>query len=195
MSSTLDVPSHIQGLIFDCDGTLVDSMPLHMEAWKYVLENIGVTFDYDFFFSKKGMEETSIVRLFNSHSGVGLDPHEVVRAKHRYFRDHINGTKPIAPVVDIARRYHTILPIAVASGGSRANVVGQLEAVGILDLFPTIVTADDAVKPKPDPEIFLVTAARMGILPQYCQVFEDGEAGLEAAQKAGMHPTDIRRYM
>lgn len=193
MSSTLVVPPHIRGLIFDCDGTLVDSMPLHMEAWKYVLGKIGAVWDYDFFFSKKGMEETSIVKLYNDHAGVSLDPFQIVRAKHEYFQSHIAGSRPIVPVVDIARRYHTILPMAVASGGTRANVEGQLKAIGILHLFPTIVTADDAVRAKPDPEIFLVTADRIGVVPRLCQVFEDGEAGLDAARKAGMYATDIRQ--
>jgi beta-phosphoglucomutase-like phosphatase (HAD superfamily) len=190
--TTLDVPSFIRGLIFDCDGTLVDSMPLHMEAWKHVLGIIGAVWDYDFFFSKKGMEETNIVRLYNSHAGTSLDPYQTVHAKHEYFRNHIAASRPIEHVVDVAKKYYGVLPMAVASGGTGENVIGQLDAIGIRHLFSVIVTADDAVRPKPDPEIFLVTAERIGVSPEACQVFEDGDIGLEAARKAGMLATDIR---
>jgi HAD superfamily hydrolase (TIGR01509 family) len=193
--ATLAVPAHIRGLIFDCDGTLVDSMPLHMEAWQHVLEGIGAPFDYEFFFSKKGMEETGIIRLYNQQTGAALDPLRTVRAKHDYFQKHIADSRPILPVVELAQHYHGVLPMGVASGSTRVNVLGQLDAIGIRKLFVSIVTADDAVKQKPDPEIFLVTAKQIGVLPEFCQVFEDGEPGLEAARNAGMCVTDVRTVL
>jgi HAD superfamily hydrolase (TIGR01509 family) len=97
--------------------------------------------------------------------------------------------------VDIVLHYKDILPMAVASGGTLENVEMQLQSLGIRTLFKAIVTADDNVRPKPAPDIFLEAAKLIGILPEYCQVFEDGDLGLEAAKKAGMVATDVRPFL
>ena len=191
----IEVPPHVKGLIFDCDGTLVDSMPLHMKAWEHAIAKAGALWNYDFFYSKKGMESEDIVTLYNKQFGTTLDPRETVRVKHDFFRRHGSEFKPIGPVLDVVRRYHGVLPMAVASGSNRENVHAELEAIGVRGLFEAIVTADDNVIPKPDPGIFLETATRIGVPPNLCQVFEDGDLGLEAAQKAGMVATDIRLFL
>lgn len=189
---TIEVPPFIKGLIFDCDGTLVDSMPLHMKAWEHVITSRGGLWDFDFFFSKKGMPEETIVDLYNAHFSRAFDPVETVKDKHRFFRAHASEFKPIAHVLDVVLRYRGLLPMAVASGGVRENVDLELEALQIKDLFQAIVTADDDVRPKPSPDIFLEAARRIGVAAEFCQVFEDGDLGLEAARIAGMLPTDVR---
>ena len=186
------VPQYIGGLIFDCDGTLVDSMPLHMSAWEHTITSHGGKWEPEFFAAKKGMPEERIVGLYNRHYGVSFDPGETVRAKHAFFRAHPGGFKPIPHVIDVVRRYRGILPMAVASGGVRDNVDLELRALGIQDCFQAIVTADDDIRPKPSPEIFLEAARQIGVAPELCQVFEDGDLGLEAARKAGMLATDVR---
>jgi beta-phosphoglucomutase-like phosphatase (HAD superfamily) len=190
----IEVPEYIKGLIFDCDGTLVDSMPLHMKAWEHVIRMKGGPWDYDFFFSKKGMPEQSIVDLYNKRFALQLDPAGTVKVKHEFFRAHASDSRPIPHVMEIVYRYHDILPMAIASGGTKANVQLQLESLGIENFFRAIVSADDDIRPKPAPDIFLEAARRIGVAPDLCQVFEDGDLGLEAARRAGMLPTDIRNF-
>lgn len=188
----IHVPAEVKGLIFDCDGTLVDSMPLHMRAWEYAIGRSKAIWDYEFFFSKKGMEEKEIVDLYNREFSASLDSAATVRTKHEYFRAHPKEFKPIDNVVKIVWRYKDILPMAVASGSTRENVYLELETIGIRDLFKVILTADDEITPKPAPDIFLEAARLINIPPSLCQVFEDGDLGLEAARIAGMLATDVR---
>jgi HAD superfamily hydrolase (TIGR01509 family) len=188
----IEVPEYIKGLIFDCDGTLIDSMPLHMKAWEHVITKGGGAWDYEFFFSKKGTPEERLVDLYNRRFEKDLDPAETVRAKHEFFRSFAAELKPIPHVLEIVDRCHGKMPMAVASGGVRDIVNFELDALGIRDFFETILTADDKIKPKPAPDIFLEAAQRLGVEPACCQVFEDGDLGLEAARVAGMLPTDVR---
>jgi HAD superfamily hydrolase (TIGR01509 family) len=190
----IEVPEYIKGLIFDCDGTLIDSMPLHWEAWRKAIEMKGGGWDPDFFSFTKGMPEESIVVLYNKRFGRDLDPVDTVRIKHGYFRSQSGRLKPVRQVLDIVERYRETLPMAVASGGVRENVMLELELLGIGGCFQAILTADDDVRPKPAPDIFLEAAKRLKISPERCQVFEDGDLGLQAARSAGMLATDIRNY-
>jgi HAD superfamily hydrolase (TIGR01509 family) len=191
----IPVPDDIKGLIFDCDGTLVDSMPLHMKAWEEAVHSFGANFDPEFFFSKKGMRSKDIVAQFSLQSGKPLNGADVVRLKDNFFLQHIADVMPLPIVVDVVRRYHKILPMAVASGGGREIVERELQVTGIVNFFDVILTADDPFKPKPFPDLFLEAARRIGVQPSLCQVFEDGDLGLQAAENAGMLATDIRLFM
>jgi len=186
------IPGHIKGLIFDCDGTLVDSMPVHMMAWEHSVKLQGGVWDFQYFFSKKGMPDKEIIESYNADFGASLDLPRTMHCKDEYFRSRRDQLKPVRPVVEIAHRYKNLLPMAVASGSTKANVDFQLETLGIKNYFNVILTADDGIAPKPSPDIFLKAASRLGIAPGLCQVFEDGELGLEAAHRAGMHATDVR---
>jgi beta-phosphoglucomutase-like phosphatase (HAD superfamily) len=188
------VPDFIKGLIFDCDGTLVDSMPLHMRAWEYAIRNQGGVWNFEFIFSMKGMNGRDIVKAYNRELGLSLDPAKVSSIKQQYFIEHYTEAMPLELVVDVVRRYHGVLPMAVASGGSRMNVHRELEHAGLIEYFPVILTADDDVLPKPAPDIFLEAARLIDIPPARCQVFEDGDMGLNAARAAGMLVTDVREY-
>ncbi len=188
----IEVPQFIKGLIFDCDGTLVDSMPSHMKAWEHAITAQGGQWDFQFFYSKKGMPEQAIVLLYNERFATDFNPVNTVKAKHEFFRTHVSGFEPIPHVVEVARKYRGMLPMAVASGGVRENVDLELDALGIRRFFKAILTADDGITPKPAPDIFFEAAKRLGIAPEYCQVFEDGDLGLEAARRAGMLATDVR---
>jgi beta-phosphoglucomutase-like phosphatase (HAD superfamily) len=167
-------------------------MPLHMRAWEHAMTSVREEWRYEFFFSKKGMPEEVILALYNRQYGTAFDPAEIVRIKHEFFRAHASEFGPIPHVVELVWKYGGVLPMAVASGGTREIVDLELRALGIHECFQAVVTADDGVEPKPSPEIFLEAAKRIGVPPQFCQVFEDGDLGLEAALKAGMLPTDIR---
>ena len=190
---TIEVPPFIKGLIFDCDGTLVDSMPLHMKAWEYVITSRGGLWDFDFFFSKKGMPEEEIVVLYNAHFARAFDPVDTVKDKHKFFRAHASEFRPIPhrggcrPEISAAS-CQWLLPRAAFGRTWIWNWTRFISR----SFFQAIVTADDDVRPKPAPDIFLEAARRIGVAPEYCQVFEDGDLGLEAARIAGMLPTDVR---
>jgi beta-phosphoglucomutase-like phosphatase (HAD superfamily) len=148
----------------------------------------------EFFSSTKGMPEESIVALYNERFSTRLDPADTVRIKHGFFRSQSARFAPISPVLDVVHRYSNVLPMAVASGGVRENVMLELETLDIRDFFRVILTADDDVRPKPAPDLFLEAAKRMGVAAEHCQVFEDGDLGLQAARAAGMVATDVREY-
>ena len=191
----IDVPGFIKGLIFDCDGTLADSMALHMKAWQEALPLHGGAYDHEFFASKKGMKETEIVALYNERFRAALNIEEVVAEKHRYFLRHINDVKPLDRVVAVVRRYSGVLPMAVVSGSVREVVGGELRVMGIEKLFSVVLTGDDPFKQKPAPDMFLEAARRLGVHPPECQVFEDADLGLLAARVAGMVATDVRPFL
>jgi HAD superfamily hydrolase (TIGR01509 family) len=144
------------------------------------------------FLFESGDGGKGIVDLYNAMYAAALDPTETVRLKHEYFRSHPTEFKPIQPVVDVVLSHKGTLPMAIASGSTRENVHLELETIGIRHLFKVILMASDAIAPKPSPAIFLEAARRMGVPPRLCQVFEDGDPGLEAAKIAGMVATDVR---
>ena len=191
----MDVGPDIRGLIFDCDGTLADTMSLHMAAWENAFLDVGEPHRPEFLEPLKGMNEEDIVSLLNRRYDRNLDPKELVARKHTHFRKWTHRIKPIEPVVDLVRRHADALPMAVVSGGRRENVCMTLDSIGIRHCFSVILTADDPIPPKPAPDLFLEAARRLHVAPDLCHVFEDGDLGLEAARLAGMPATDVRDYL
>jgi len=191
----IKIPSNIKGLIFDCDGTLVDTMPLHMNAWKKAFEMHGRVFPYDFIDSLKGTPLPEIIQMYNKEFNDNIDFEKVAKDKSALTHETIKKTKPIQPVVDVALKNKNLMPMSVASGGSEYNVLTSLSAVGIVDLFFPILTSKDKIPGKPKPDIFLECAKQMNVVPEDCLVFEDGDFGLEAAKRAGMQAIDIRKYI
>lgn len=192
MTNLSNLDDHIGGLIFDCDGTLVDSMPLHMEAWRNAFKKMNLYYDEEYLFSLKGMKEVEIIGLYNEKFDLNINPGKIVATKHEYFHSHVNEVKPVDPVIDIARKYRGIKPLSVVSGSVQEIVHSELKVLGIFDWFDYIFTADDPFKPKPAPDLFLAAASKMNVNPGHCVVFEDGDAGLEAAARAGMKSIDVR---
>ena len=185
----------IKGLIFDCDGTLADSMPLHMDAWKAAFKKFDTYYNEDYLFSLKGMKEIEIIDLYNKKFNKNIDPALMVNTKHEFFMKNIESVKPIEEIVEIAKFYYSKLPLAVVSGSVGKIVNTELKVLGILNLFEFVLTADDPYKPKPDPDIFNTAAFKLNLSPGECMVFEDGDPGLNAAEKAGMKTVDIRNYI
>lgn len=183
----LDIPDKLfGGYIFDCDGTIADSMPLHYEAWSLAMEEVGGYISEEMHYSLGGMPNTAIVELLNKQFGFNLDPDDVVKRKHRHYLAKVHTVKPILPVLELAQKFQKFAPIAIASGGRRELVESTLRAIGAFDLFPVIVTADDYTNGKPNPEPFLLAAKWMQVKPEDCLVFDDGATGQEAAHRAGM---------
>jgi HAD superfamily hydrolase (TIGR01509 family) len=181
-------------LIFDCDGTLTDSMPLHYVAWSRTLRRYGVAFPEERFYALGGMPSKQIVRLLAGEHGVEVDAHVAAHEKEGLFMNLIQHLAPITEVIDVARHFRGQLPMAVASGGYRHIIHHQLTQIGISDWFDTIVTAEDTVRHKPDPDVFLLAAQRMGVSPEACLVYEDSSLGIDAAKSAGMDFVDIRSF-
>ena len=189
------VANGVRGLIFDCDGTLADTMPFHMEGWRKAFADARAAVPEPWLDSLRGTPERQVVVLANARFGLALDPDAIVAAKHLVYRRLLAGVRPIEPVVTVVRAYRGRLPMAVASGATRDDVHTVLARLGLMEAFAAVLTADDDIEHKPSPAIFLEAARRMGVEPVECQVFEDGDIGLEAARRAGMTATDVRPYV
>jgi beta-phosphoglucomutase-like phosphatase (HAD superfamily) len=188
-------PGEFSGFIFDCDGTLADSMPLSHLAWQRALAAHGATFDFDWelFMSRAGMTMALTVEALNRQFGTSLDPVSVELRHNAEYLAVMDEVQPIAAVVDVARRHFGKIPMSVASGSSRPFVERTLEIIGVKDLFSVVVVAADVPHGKPEPDIFLLAAERMGVAPEACLVFEDGEPGLLATRRAGMKTVLVDR--
>ena len=190
----LAVAAGVRGLIFDCDGTLVDTLPLHYVAWRETFAELGWTCPLEFLMRHNGKPTDQIVALYNAEFGRSIDVGKFTADKERRTHALLDRARPIEPVAALARRYRDRLPLAVVSGSNRPNVELALRAAGLAALFAVVLTADDGLPPKPDPGLFLEAAHRMGVEPGACQVFEDADSGLEAARRAGMLATDVRLF-
>lgn len=175
--------------IFDCDGTLAHSMPLHLDAWNHGLATTKapIRLSKDQFMGVAGMALDQTIEFWNHTHSLKIDGATVIAAKNRYFFERRSTVLPLEPVVRYARDLaEKGIPVAVASGGHREDVVETLRIIGVGDLFDAVVTADDVARGKPDPELFLLAAERMGVAPETCCVLEDSELGIQAAETAGM---------
>ena len=182
----------MDALIFDCDGTLADTMPAHYRAWLEILAPHGIGFAEDRFYAMGGMPAGKILERLFAEVGRVPDIELLTRQKEAAFIAHAGEIRPIEKVVDIARRARGKLPIAIASGGHRHMVERTLRHIGILDWFPVLVAAEDTTRHKPEPDVFLEAARRLGVAPARCTVYEDTEPGFEAARRAGMRWVDVR---
>ena len=172
--------------LFDCDGTIVESMPLHYVAWTQTLALWGATFDEQQFYAWGGRPTAEIVALLNAQQGLDMPIDEVIHRKEEMYIALIPEIQAIPEVMEHIERSRGHVRFAVVSGGPRASVVASLEALHILDHFETLVCAGDYARGKPDPEPFLIAAARLGVDPARCLVFEDAELGIQSATAAGM---------
>lgn len=189
-----EIPGRFKGLIFDCDGTVVDTMPVHFVAWCKALEGVKLHLPEERFYAFAGMPTATIIALLAKEQGVECDAEAVAREKERIYIASLESLEPIHSVVAIARREKGRRKLAVASGGWKRVVKQSLTVVGVEDLFEAIVGADDVVHGKPAPDVFLLAAERLGVKPEECLVYEDGELGIEAAKRAGMEVIDVRPW-
>jgi len=172
--------------LFDCDGTIADSMPLHYVAWRKALDEQGCEFPEDIFYAWGGMPAAEIVATLSAQQGLALAPEEVAHRKELLYYEMLPQLEAVPEVLEHIDLGHGRIPMAVVSGSTRESVTKSLELLGLLDKFDTLVCAGDYANSKPDPEPFLLAAERLGVAPADCLVFEDTEMGIQAATSAGM---------
>ncbi len=191
-----DIKPGIKGLIFDLDGTLADTMPYHFIGWKKACHKYGADLDTSFLRKHTGSPGWIIASEIIEKCGLQgrVSVEQIMNEKIEQFFIIQHLVKPIDPVVQLARKYYGKLPMAVGTGGHREAVDRTLEITGLKELFDIIITANDVDNFKPHPETFLKCAEKMKILPADIEVFEDSDLGIDAANNAGMIPTDVRSW-
>lgn len=187
----LDIPSgDFAGFIFDLDGTLINTMPLHYRAWDSAMRHHGLAevLSEDLFYSLGGVPTVRVAELLGLHYGLTLDPHRVEITKERLFLEKLDTVEHIKPVVEFARRVARTHPVSIATGGQPEVALPALKAAGLQGMFKIVVTPRDVApgRGKPAPDMFLLAAEKMGVPASRCLVFEDAEPGVQAALAAGM---------
>lgn len=191
----LEVHPDARGLIFDLDGTLSNSLPVHIATWNKVGEKYGFKFDPEILREMTGRPTIEFARRIVEQYALTAAPNDIVNLKQRTFWDSAHLLKPVDEILAIVKKYHGKLPMAVGTGASSRSAEVQLKALDLTRYFDAVVSADSVTGHKPKPDTFLECARLLGVEPKFCQVFEDGDLGIEAANKAGMIVTDVRPHI
>lgn len=183
----LEIPDgEFRAYLFDCDGTIADSMPLHYIAWKSALAEWNCEFDEKLFYEWGGKPPKEIVAELNRMHGLAMPVDAVATRKEKLYFELLPRLEPVAEVLEHIDAMHRRVPFAVVSGSTRESVMNSLTAIGLLDKFDLIVGSEDYARSKPAPDAFLTAAQRLGVDPRDCLVFEDADIGIQAATAAGM---------
>ncbi|AEI37670.1 MAG: HAD family phosphatase [Zymomonas mobilis subsp. pomaceae] len=178
-------------LIFDCDGTLLNSLPVYERAWQATWGELGYTMTHSWYYPRSGFSEDNLISAFEEEIGKKVDHSLISASVRKYYLANIQHVVEIKPIADIARNAYGLLPMAVASCAPRALLVEGLQMVGLFDLFNAVLSVEDIGVPKPAPDIFLVAAEKLGVAAEKCLVFEDSVTGIEAAKSANMPVIDV----
>ncbi|RYG26414.1 HAD family phosphatase [bacterium] len=181
-------------LLFDCDGTLVDTGPAHFDAYNEALRSWGFELELPWYHERFGLTPQAMLTELGERHGVTLELARIVPHYSEVFQANPQRLREIRAVAEIARKYHGRVPMAVASNGTRANVERTLEATGLRGLFDLVLGMEDVLNGKPAPDLYLEAARRLGVPASECIVFEDTEPGFAAARTAGMRVRDIRGF-
>jgi len=179
-------PGNFKAYLFDCDGTVADSMPLHYLAWSQALGEWGCKFSEERFYELGGVPIVEIIELLGREQGIEMPIPQVAKRKEELYFEHLPKLQCVREVQEHIEVQHGRIPFAIVSGSTRDSVEASLRTIGLLERFEVLVCAGDYVKSKPDPEPFLMAAEQLGVPPEACLVFEDTQIGIDAAKKAGM---------
>jgi HAD superfamily hydrolase (TIGR01509 family) len=179
-------PGPFKAYLFDCDGTIADSMPLHYIAWNKALSEWNCEFQEDLFYAWGGMPIVEIVAALNQKYGLKMPLEHVSKRKEEFYYEILPQLKAVPEVLEHIQISYGQIPFAVVSGSTRDSVTASLNSLKLLDRFDTLVCAGDYQRSKPDPEAFLIAAHRLGVPAESCLVFEDTDMGIQAANAAGM---------
>ena len=179
-------PGRFKAYLFDCDGTIADSMPLHYLAWSKALAEHNCEFSEELFYAWGGVSVAEVIERLNKKDGLKMSAEEVSRRKENFYLEDLPRLTAIPEVVEQIEANHGRIPLAVVSGSTRESVTASLNVLNLLVRFETLVCAGEYKKGKPDPEAFLQAAAKLNVLPDSCLVFEDADLGIQAAKAANM---------
>jgi HAD superfamily hydrolase (TIGR01509 family) len=179
-------PGDFKAYLFDCDGTVADSMPPHYIAWKRALDEWGATFTQEQFYGWGGLPSDVVIEILNKEQGLQIPAAALAIRKEEFYYESLPDLKAVPEVLEHVLEAHGRIPTAIVSGSTRESVVASLNALGLLHYFDTLICAGDYVHGKPSPEPFLMAAERLGVAPEHCLVFEDAQPGIEGAKTAGM---------
>lgn len=186
-------PGDFAAYLFDCDGTVADSMPLHYMAWRQAVAEWGCDLDEELFYAWGGRTVADVIAGLNARQGLAMPVDVVERRRAELFEALMPKLRAVPEVLYHIEEAYGRIPFAIVSGGARAAVSATLTTLGLLDRFELMVCAEDYAKPKPDPDAFLTAARRLGVAPESCLVFEDSEMGIQAATAAGMASVHVAR--
>jgi len=192
----IPVNPNAKGLIFDLDGTLLDSMPLHYEAWHEICKKeLNFDFTETFFYDNAGVSSNRIFEKVKKLSGFEFDHDDMANRKEELYESKIHKLQVRENLVNIVKKYHGLLPMAIGTGSPGEGSWKAVKVVGLDKYLDIMVSKEMVEHPKPAPDTFLKCAELIGVPPGDCQVFEDGDPGIQAAKTAGMMITDIRKYV
>jgi beta-phosphoglucomutase family hydrolase len=191
----MKLPAHIKGLVFDCDGTLADTMPMHWRAWQVIAAKYKLHFPEDRFYSLGGVPSRDILQMLAKEQDVTLDHIQAAHEKENAYLPLMAEVEPIHAVVEIAKENFGKIPMAVASGGTLPIIEQVLTHLKIRHLFGAVVTSEMVKNQKPAPDIFVEAARRIGVDPKFCRAYEDTDLGMQAIRSAGMDAVDVRELL
>src|SRR3984957_12966488 len=195
MSLSPNLPPHIKGLVFDCDGTLANTMPMHWRAWQMIAQRHNLHFPEDRFYSLGGVPSRDILKMLAEEQGRTIDHISIAHEKEEAYMPLMLEVEPVYAVVEIAQANFGKVPMAVASGGTQPVIVQVLERLKIRHLFNAVVTSEMVANQKPAPDIFLEAARLIGVDPKNCRGYEDTDLGIQAIRSAGMEAVDVRELL